>query len=419
MSRAQTRWIALLLAGIGLQTPTGAVMARTKQIADVPVSHDIIWGDQITLTPPNGTMGRYPRLVDLKTGPHKGDLLLTYQTDAHGGDFMMYRSSDRGRTWADPVLVNKATPQWDFASCNIIQLTDGRLLMSMQRRVPGSNLGKNFYIDVKFSDDGGETWGKPQQVFQGANWEGRPFEVPNDMNGDGIKDIYLFFTQHVIDTTIPAEKAKRHNDHGRAISFVASYDGGKTWVNHNTERFTGKIIHRDYQEGANMPAIDESGGGMPQPFLLPDNRVGFVVEELQKKQSPMIVANDPGDWDWTGAPFQGQWTSADYDGSTDNNVYPTGKEYTWAPQDIEFSKAPYIAAVADGRYVMASQTPQIIRVWVGDKTAHDFKPQELPFGKNEAVFPMIEPISPTEVLVAGGSYKDSDNFIYLRFGTLK
>lgn len=392
--------------------------ARTKAIADVPPSHDIIWGDQITLIPPDGAMGRYPRILVLNQGPGKGDILLTYQTEEHSGDFMMYRSSDKGRTWGEPSLINRMKPGWDYASCNVIQLEDGRLLMAMQRRVEGSNLGKDFYMDVKFSDDEGATWSKPSQVFQGANWEGRPFEVPNDLNGDGTRDIYLFFTQRVIDTKTPARKASRRNDYGRAVAFIASYDGGATWVNRNDERFTGAIIHRNYLEGPKMEATDASGGGMPQPFLLPNNRVGFVVEELGKKESPLIIANDPGDWDWTGPAFQGPWTSADYDGMTDNNVYPKPRENVWAAQDIEFSKAPYVAALPDGRYVMVSQTPQIIRVWVGDKQARNFRPQELPFAMNEAVFPAIEPISDSEVLVAGGSYLPGDNFIYLRIGKI-
>jgi len=392
--------------------------ARIKDIADVPASHDIIWGDQITLNPPGGAMGRYPRILKLTQGPDAGDILLTYQTEQHGGDFMMYRSSDQGRTWGDPMRVNKATPDWDYASCNIIELSDGRLMMAMQRRVRGTNLGKDFYMDVKFSSDAGRTWGKPVQAFQGANWEGRPVEVPNDLNGDGKRDIYLFFTQRVIDTKTPAKKASRRNDFGRAVAFVASYDGGETWGDRNPERFTGTIISRDYREGPKMEPTDDSGGGMPQPFLLPGNRIGIVVEVLGKRESPLIIASDPGDYDWAAPQFQGPWTSADYDGIADDRIYPGTTANVWAPQDIEFSKAPYVAALPDGRYVMASQTPQIVRVWVGDAQARNFRPQELPFGMEQSVFPAIEPISDTQVLVAGGSYKPTDNFIWLRIGTL-
>lgn len=407
------------LALCGLMALGNPVLARTKAIADAKPSHDIIWGQQTTLHPPGGAMGRYPRLLKIRTGVHAGDILLSYQTEQHTGDFMLYRSSDNGKTWADPVVANKKAGDWDYASCNIIQLSDGRLLMTMQRRIHGSNLGKDYYIDVKYSSDGGESWGPPQQVFQGANWEARPFEVPHDENGDGKNDIYIFFTQFVIDTQTAVNKAARGRGYGMAVAVIASYDGGATWQDRNDERFSGQIIHRDFAEGPKTQPTDKSAGGMPQPFLLPDKRVGFVVEELGKKESPLVIANDPGDWDWTGKPFQGPWTSADYDGINDNNTYPLPRTNTWAAQKIEFSKAPYASVLADGRVIMVSQTPQIIRVWVGDKTAHDFKPQELPFGKDEAVFPVIEPISDTQILVAGGSYEPGDNFIYLRLGTVK
>ena len=410
--------VTALCAALALTGALAPALARTKSIADVPAAHDIVWGKRITLTPPDGAMGTYPRLVVLKSGPGKGDILLTCQTERFSGDFFMYRSSDQGRTWAGPTLIHKQKPGWLNASCNIIELSDGRLLMVMQRRVEGSNLGKDFYMDVKVSDDEGASWTRPVQVFQGANWEGRPFEVPNDLNGDGTPDIYLFFTQRVIDTKTPARKASRRNDYGRAVAFIASYDGGASWVNRNEERFTGVIIHRNYLEGPRMPTTDASGGGMPQPFLLPNDRVGFVVEELGKRKSPMVIANDPGDWDWTGQDFRGPWTSADYDGLQDNNVYPMSADNVWAAEDIEFSKAPYAAALPDGRFVMASQTPQIVRVWVGDTEARNFRPQELPFGMAQSIFPVIEPISDTEVLVAAGSYLPNDNFIYLRIGTI-
>ncbi len=134
---ALTLFAALLAAG--------PVLAKPKSISKVPLSHDITWTDHITLTPPDGAMGRYPRILKLTQGPDAGDILLTYQTGEHHGDFMMYRSSDQGRTWADPVLIHAEEPGWDQASCNIIELSDGRLIMSIQRRVEGSNLGRDYY----------------------------------------------------------------------------------------------------------------------------------------------------------------------------------------------------------------------------------------------------------------------------------
>ena len=408
--------IALILIAVALVTPAHA---RTKKAVGDPPSQDIIWGEQITLVPPDGAMGRYPRLVKIASGPHANDLLLFYQSAAMGGDFWMYRSRDLGHTWGEPVMVNRADKRWNFASCNVIQLQDGRLMMTMQRRAKGSNLGQDYYIDVKFSDDGGESWGEPVQAFQGANWEGRPFEVPNDQNGDGIRDIYLFYTQHVIRTDIDAGLASREGDNGRAVAWIASYDGGASWTDPNPERFTGRIIHRNFNEADGEPPTVQSGGGMPTPFLLPGDRVGFVAEEIGKNASPYLVANDPGDWDWTGPAFQGPWTSADYDGSADNAVYPQGKSNIWQVNTVEFGGAPYGTVLPDGRIAVSLNSAKRIKVWVGDRNGQGFQVQENPFGRDPSLYSFIEPISDGEILVGAGPVDGDDKFIYLRFGTIQ
>ena len=409
----------VLIAGFGCDADARIRKPALRVTVAPAVSRDIIWGEQITLTPPDGGMGRYPRLVQIKTAAHQGDLLLFYQTERTGGDFWMYRSNDGGHHWGNPVKVNAASAAWNFASCNVIQLQDGRLMMTMQRRARNSNLGQDFYMDVRFSSDGGDRWTARQQVFQGANWEGRAIQVPHDANGDGIADIYLFFTQHVIPTTLPVAEASRVGDHGRAVAWIASYDGGKSWGDPNAERFTGRIVHRNFLEGPGQTPTDQSGGGMPTPFLLPDNRVGFVAEEIEKKPSPLLIANDPGDWDWTGAAFQGPWSSADYDGSQDDRIYPAAPENRWRIDTLEFGGAPYGTVLPDGRIAVSTNSAKRIKVWVGDANGHDFHLQDLPFGTAKTLYSFIEPIGPHEVLVGAGPADSGDSFIYLRRGTLQ
>ena len=422
--RSRAALLVALCLSAGTALTAGGASAEAKfmgSLAALPPGKDVTWGKTITLTTPDGTIGRYPRLVKVASGNHAGDLLLTYQTQLTGGDFMMYRSSDKGQSWTGPVKINDDTDQWDFASCNIIQLKDGRLLMTMQRRVHGSNLGGDYFIDVRYSPDGGDSWSKPEQVFQGANWEGRAMQMPHDANGDGVDDIYLFFTQRIIETTLTADKAKRAGDNGRGVSYIVTYDGGKTWIDPNPERYTGKMIHRnfDLRKGIGKKEDGRSGGGMPQPFLLPNNRVGFVAEEANMKHSPYIVANDPGDWDWKGAAFQGPWTSADYPGKGDRNTYPSSPQNAWPAETGSFGNGPYAAVLADGRVIMASRNEKVVAVWVGDKTAHNFKLQELPFDRTLAAYPFIEPLDGNQILVAGGAQADGENRILLRFGTVK
>lgn len=408
---------AACLAVAGFAPDAGEAQAKK---ARAKTSTSIEWGERIDLIPPEGGMGRYPRLVKITRGDRAGDLLLCYQTGRLGGDFWTYRSVDGGLTWEDPTMVNASTPKWAFASCNIVQLDDGRLLMSMLRhaKTGGSNLAQDYFIDVRYSHDGGQTWGKPEQIFQGANWEARAIQVPNDSNSDGHDDIYMFFTQRAVPTHVPASKATRNDDYGRSVAWIASYDNGKTWVNPNPERFTGRIVHRNYAERGRQPVTDDSGGGMPQPFLLANDRIGFVAEEVGKQPSPMLVATDPGDWDWEAPAFQGPWTSADYDGTDDNNAYPLDPDNAWAVTPGVYGLAPYGSTLADGRIVVSQNVRKVTEVYLGDENGQGFVQQESPFGDDVAVFSFVEPISEDEIIVGGGPPEEGGAFIYLRRGRI-
>jgi hypothetical protein len=200
-----------------------------------------------------------------------------------------------------------------------------------------------------------------------------------------------------------------------------SYDGGKSWQNPNPERYTGKLIHRSYDLRDALADQEDgrSAGGMPQPFLLPNNRVGFVVEEVYTKNSPYIVANDPNDWDWNGPDFRGPWTSADYPGKGDRTIYPNSPENAWPVEIGSFGNGPYASVLPDGRIIMASRNEKVVTVWVGDKNGHNFVLQDLPFGRTPTTYPFIEAISDRQILVSGGGESRGDNFILLRFGTLR
>ena len=202
-------------------------VSANELIADNPDTSSIVLGRWTDLAPPNGAMGVSPRLVKFRKGPSRGDLLLFYQSGFLGGDFWMYRSHDLGKSCTDPVQVNRQTGLWTFASCNVIQLEDGRLLMTMQRRIRSSNLARDYFIDVRFSSDGEYSWDQPFQAFADANREGRPIQVPHDADGDGNNDVYRFFTQRAVPTDVPDFMASRADDFGRAVAFVVSDDGGQ------------------------------------------------------------------------------------------------------------------------------------------------------------------------------------------------
>ncbi|SEO29826.1 hypothetical protein SAMN04488103_12012 [Gemmobacter aquatilis] len=66
-----------------------------------------------------------------------------------------------------------------------------------------------------------------------------------------------------------------------------------SWSDSNPERFTKRMVHRNYLEQKGLPTSAESGVACPTP----GSRIAFVAEQPGKAQSPPhIVARDPGDW---------------------------------------------------------------------------------------------------------------------------
>ena len=106
-----------------------------------------------------------------------------------------------------------------------------------------------------------------------------------------------------------------------------------------------------------------------------------------------------------GPDFRGPWTSADYEGKGDRKVYPESPENAWPAEAGTFGNGPYASVLPDGRIIMASRNEKIVTVWMGDENARNFQLQDLPFGRTDTAYPFIEPISDTEVLVAGGSVR--------------
>ena len=131
--------------------------------------NEITWfGDVMEIPGP----AKYARMVLMKQGPKAGQILLTYQKFTYGRKIVKRYSSDDGVTWSPESLLLQKTGDWTYANCNIIELTDGRLLMTYQKRKEDGYYftGRDRYVCVKYSVDGGSTWSKEEEVFQGGNW---------------------------------------------------------------------------------------------------------------------------------------------------------------------------------------------------------------------------------------------------------
>lgn len=143
-----------------------------------------------------------------------GRLLFVIQvrTDTSwGGPLSCYAcySDDGGDTWH----TSKVPGDYNGDESKIVELSDGRLMMSIRRRYEG------YHRRFSFSNDGGETWSEvitSTQLLDPA------------CNGDVINYSYGD-NKNILIHTIPYHSRLRKN-----VSLLVSFDDGKTWPWHQT-----------------------------------------------------------------------------------------------------------------------------------------------------------------------------------------
>lgn len=150
---------------------------------------------------------------------------------------------------------------------------------------------------------------------------------------------------------------------------VASFDNGATWTNFSNERYTARMLLRDYNEERAGNNFCGSGGGMPTPFLTEDNRLGFIAESIERKVSPWIVIAPADDYTFESSYFEGNWQTANYNGLGDNNVYPLSTTVRWALTREHTGGAPFALKLSNGKIAFSYNSGKKIYCWVADKNA--------------------------------------------------
>ena len=202
-----------------------------------------------------------------------GDLLLTYHHGETlgncGSRVAVRRSRDGGATWGAARQVEGPEQGfWGFTNPELCNLGGGRVLLVSAARGqadPADSVGgflsecRTSGLRLRFSDDGGATWGPPRAVAAGRGrvWEPAVARLP----GGGLELFYAI-----------ESPALMTDGSSQCIEAVRSADGGRTWG-------APRLVAR--RAGCRM--------GMPAPLVLDGGRVLCGYEAVGAQGSPFIV----------------------------------------------------------------------------------------------------------------------------------
>jgi len=153
--------------------------------------------------------------IQKRLGPHRGRLVIPcdHKLDAQNYFSHVIYSDDHGKTWQIGGIV----PQPRFNECQVIELTDGRLLLNMRNFIDKKQKPRpNLYRGIAYSSDGGETWteGKPDMALPEPICQGSIIRCRPASEADKPWVLH----------SNPASHTRRHN-----FTIRLSKDDGKTW----------------------------------------------------------------------------------------------------------------------------------------------------------------------------------------------
>lgn len=320
----------------------------------------------------------YPRLEEL----NDGSLLLVYESVSHK-QVMLSKSVDGGYNWSEARAVFSAVNKKNPSVPEIIELSDGILLMAVNYRPEEPyTQGRNFSIAVKISRDGGESWGVSTILYEGGHefengcWEPSFLELP-----DG--EIQLYF----------ADEAPYTNSDEQNISVLRSFDMGLSWSREP------EIV--SFREGGR--------DGMPVPLFLEDrNQILLGIEDKNVGAfKPSVLTEGLVD------SWRSQVLSHDYR----RTYMPLATEIP----DSVYMGAPYLQRLPSGEVLLSVQTNyergdewdlSHQMVLVGDASGQDFAHPSYPFAvplDRRALWNSIEVLSDGRIIALSSTNAYSDD----------
>ena len=292
---------------------------------------------------------QYPRIKQKNDGSY----IMFWQYGTYGPHIYYSFSSDLVRWEAPQVLYNASqykfacdytdtgTDTTYFVNCDAEVLANGDILTVVSYRAKSGYKSHPELagIYLRRSTNGGRSWGEPQSIYTGVNWEPSILELSNG-------EIQVYFTQVSPGIEYWGEKTDR-NSTGTAM--VRSIDGGYTWQPAVTASpWQARLIFQQYVcdvEGS--PSFTDQ---MSVGTELYDGSLAVVCEsKMTDKSFRISVIHSDAAWSET----------VDYDktGPADrmNNLYP--------------GAGPYIVKMPTGETILSygkSSRSMVLRVGDGD-----------------------------------------------------
>ena len=282
--------------------------------------------------------------VYARVKPVQGRYAMVY----NAGDAALVRfSDDNCTTWGEPRAVAEADG-YTFTNCELLQLADGRLLYMWNAR-PHPGMGLPYKIMYAVSDDGGNGWSVPRDLytagsdFRNGCWEPVALQLP-----DG--EVHIYFAN---------EAPYIHSDE-QEITLMRSYDGCRTWT--EPERVSFRKGFRD---------------GMPVPLYLPRSKeVVLAIEDngICGRFKPVSVRTSDN------------WRDGCV--TADDSRRESALAVDCALPDSVYAGAPYLIGAGKRHTLLSVQSTEgrrgineryaNIRVYVGDGDARNFRNSSAP-----------------------------------------